>query len=148
MDPKRPLHVTLRATQARGARSMLNRRFKARIFILVHESAKKYGVKVYRFTNVGNHLHLLVLTPSRQAFQSFLRVIAGGISFLVTGTRKGRRLTRRFWDKLAYSRVISWGSEFRRARTYLAKNLLESLGIQRGSYRIVSLTPSSGPPDN
>ena len=134
IDPKRPIHVTMRAVQARGEWSMLRKGTKSRIFVLVHEAADKYGVKVHRFENVGNHLHLLVRAPSRREFQSFLRVITGGIAFLVTGTRKGQKLGHRFWDKLAYSRIVSWGREFRAIETYFIKNLLESLGIPREDF--------------
>jgi REP element-mobilizing transposase RayT len=136
IDPKRPLHVVMRAAQARGHWSMLHKRHKGRIFVLVHETADRFGVKVHRFTNVGNHLHLLVRTPSRGAFQDFLRVLTGAIVFLVTGTRKGLGLKKRFWDKLAFSRVVNWGREFKVLKTYFAKNLLESLGIARTTYLI------------
>jgi hypothetical protein len=130
------MHLTMRAVQARGEWSMLRKGIKCRVFVLVHESADKYGVKVHRFENVGNHLHLLVVAPSRRAFQNFLRVITGGIVFMVTGTRKGQKLARRFWDKLAYSRIVSWGREFRALEVYFRKNLLESIGIPRDSFWI------------
>lgn len=113
---------------------MLHRRHKARLMILVHDTAEKYGVELYRFENVGNHLHMILSTPSREAFQGFLRVVTGAIAFLVTGTRKGRPLKKRFWDLLAWSRIVNWGREFRVLEAYLMKNLLESLGIQRDSY--------------
>jgi REP element-mobilizing transposase RayT len=139
LDPKRPMHVTLRALQATGEWSMLRRGTKGRVFLLAHQTAEKYGVRIYRFENVGNHLHLLVLAPSRRAFQAFLRVLTAAIAFLVTGTKKGQKLARRFWDKLAYSRIIDWGREFRALETYFAKNLLESLGIPREDYLLKPL---------
>jgi hypothetical protein len=134
IDPKRPMHVVLRATQARGEWSMLRRRNKTRIFLLAHEKARRFGVRIYRFSNVGNHLHLLVLPGSREGFQNFLRSTTGAIAFLVTGARKGSGLKRRFWDLLAFSRVVSWGREFNVVSVYFAKNLLESLGIPRLGY--------------
>jgi len=108
---------------------MLSRRNKARIFGLVHETAERYGVKVYRFQNVGNHLHLLVKVPSRQAWQAFIRVLSGAIAFWVTGARKG--ISKKFWDTLAFSRIVSWGRDFEGLKTYFVKNLLEALGIPR-----------------
>ena len=134
IDPKRPLHVVLRASQARGEWSMLHKRNKSRIFLLINQWAEQFGVEIYRFSNVGNHLHVLVLPGSRKGFQSFLRVVTGAIAFLVTGTRKGRELKKRFWDTLAFSRVVSWGREFKAVSVYFAKNLLEGLGIPRHGY--------------
>lgn len=129
VDHRRPLHLTLRSTQAKGAWSLL--KHKNMVYILVHEIADACDVKVHQFVNVGNHLHLLVSVPSRAAFQSFLRRLTGAIVFAVTGCRKGHALKRRFWDFTAWSRVVSWGWEFRAVKTYLAKNLLESFGIDR-----------------
>jgi REP element-mobilizing transposase RayT len=140
IDPKRPMHIVMRATQARGEWSLLHRRNKARIFITVNRKAEHFGVRVYRFSNVGNHLHILVLPGSRKGFQNFLRAISGEIALLVTGTRKGRALKRRFWDVLAFTRVVSWGREFRSVTAYFAKNMLESLGIPRSEY-LLKLLP-------
>lgn len=139
IDPKRPMYVVLRASQARGMWSMLHKRNKSRIFLLIHERAEHFGVRIYRFSNVGNHLHLLVLPESRRGFQNFLRSITGTIALLVTGTRKGKELKRRFWDLLAFTRVVSWGREFRAASVYFAKNLLEGLGIPRDGYLLKPL---------
>ena len=123
------MHLVMRSLRARGQWSMLSRRNKARIFGLVHETAERYGVKVYRFQNVGNHLHLLVKVPSRQAWQAFIRVLSGAIAFWVTGARKG--ISKKFWDTLAFSRIVSWGRDFEGLKTYFVKNLLEALGIPR-----------------
>ncbi len=133
IDPKRPMHIVLRSIRARGAWSMLKRGNNARIHRLVDETASKYGVRVHRFSNVGNHLHLLVSTKTRRGFQSFLRVLTGAIVFAITGTRKGNPIGR-FWDKLAFSRVLSWGREFNLIENYFVKNDLESLGISRAEY--------------
>jgi REP element-mobilizing transposase RayT len=112
---------------------MLKRGTRAGVYQLVHETAEKYGVRVHRFSNVGNHLHLLISTKTRRGFQSFLRVLTGAIALLVTGTRKGNPIGK-FWDKLAFSRVLCWGREFRVVEVYVVKNELESLGIARGDY--------------
>jgi len=48
--------------------------------------------------------------------------------FLVTGAGKGRPRGK-FFDSIAYSKVVSWGREFSAAKAYLWKNALESLGF-------------------
>jgi len=130
IDPKRPLHVTLRSRRAKGGWSMLRKPHKHRVFLLAHALADRYRVKIHRFENVGNHLHLLISVPSRREFQAFLRVLAGQIVFVVTGACKSHKVGR-FWDKLAYSRVVSWGREFRAVMKYLSKNAWEALGVPR-----------------
>ena len=101
-------------------------------------------MKVHRFANVGNHLHLLVQVPSRRAWQAFIRVLSGAVAFLVTGTRKGRGLARKFWDSLVFSRLVSWGREYRTLEIYFVKNLLESLGFPREDQFIKPLPQGPG----
>jgi REP element-mobilizing transposase RayT len=137
-DPKKAVHVTLRSTRARGAWSMLRRENKGRVLALVHRSSECHRIQVHRFENVGNHLHLLVSAGSRRDFQGFLRVLAGQIAFLVTGARKGNPIPGgRFWDKLAYSRVVQRGRDFKNVIRYLSKNAWESLGVPRSAFNSV-----------
>jgi hypothetical protein len=63
------------------------------------------------------------------AFQSFLRVFAGMTARLVTGAHKGEPIGR-FWDSVAYSRIVSWGREFRSVGAYVRKNEEEALGLR------------------
>lgn len=135
IDPKRPLHVVLRSSKATGRWSMLSPAHARPIHDLAHRIAARRGIRLYRFANVGNHIHFLILAPSRTAFQSFMREISGAIAIAVTGARKGSALdrkkgaTRGFWDHLAFTRIVSWGRDFERMGRYLVKNLFESVGI-------------------
>ncbi|MEK6577677.1 MAG: transposase, partial [Bdellovibrionota bacterium] len=129
--------------------SLLHPKNKIRVHILVERYAERFGVRVYRFSNVGNHIHLLVKAPTREAFRSFLRALAGGIAFAVTGAKK-RNPVGRFWSSLAYTRVLRWGQEFKRVQLYLVKNLLESLGVfegceQKSGLRLSSVTGAPRP---
>ncbi len=129
IDPKRPLHVVMRATAARGARSMLSRANAPRVDALVRQYARRFHVRVFTYSNVGNHLHLLVQGKNRGELQSFLRVLPGQIAQAITGARKGRKLATRFWDLLAFSRVVDWGRALRNVKRYLDKNDLEASGL-------------------
>ena len=133
-DRKRPMHLVMRSTRAKKDWSFLHRRNKGAIHGLVVDLAEKYGVKLYKFENVGNHLHLLVKFPSRRELIAFLRVFAQAVMFQVTGARKGSPQGR-FFDAIAYSRVVSWGREFSALKAYLWKNALESLGFSAGEIR-------------
>jgi hypothetical protein len=90
--------------------------------------ARRTSVRVYDYANAGTHLHLLVRAKHRSGFQAFLRSFAGVAARLVTGARRGQPIGR-FWDDLAYSRVLSWGREFIRVREYVVQNELEALGV-------------------
>ena len=125
---KKPMHVILRSGRARGEWSLLSR--QKEIEETLRKLAKKFHVRVYSHANVGNHLHLLLQAQRREDFQNFLRVFPQAVVFLVTGARKGKPVGR-FWDALAFSRIVEWGKDFENALDYLKKNLLEGRGMPR-----------------
>jgi len=147
LDPKRAIHLILKSSQARGAHSLLQPRYAKRIKNLIEVTAKKYGIKIYQFANVGNHLHLLVKAPARLEFQNFLRVISGKIAILVTKAKKGQK-NGKFWDHLAFTRIVNWGKDLNRITYYFIKNEIESFGygadfakelVQRGCVIVKAL---------
>lgn len=146
IDPSLHLHVVLRAERARGEHSLLHRRHRARVEAAVHRGAARFKIRILRFKNVGNHLHLLVRTPNRPALGRFLRSVAGVIARGVLGRQRGpagsSRPARRFWDGTAYTRLVSWGRQLRALHTYLNKNRLESVGF-RGAY--LKIAPGGRP---
>jgi len=50
---------------------------------LVERICKKHGVKIYRYANVGNHLHLVIKILQRRRWNAFIRELAGRIAQLV-----------------------------------------------------------------
>ena len=41
----------------------------------------------------------------------------------------GRRYKRKFWNELIYSRIVTWGREFKAVLEYIFKNELQALGL-------------------
>jgi hypothetical protein len=128
LDTKRSLHVVLRSSKARGGNSFLHRRNKGTIHLLLIDTAARYGIKIYGYENVGNHIHLVIRGRTRRCLQAFLKVFPQRLMFQVTGARKGQPRGR-FFDAIAYSRVVAWGREFKIVKDYLWKNRLEALGF-------------------
>ena len=134
IDPKQALHVVLRSSQARGELSMLNSKNCDAIQQFTHKLARRWGVRLYRYANVGNHIHLLLKVPSRAAWQRFVRELAGGIAIIVTGAKKGAALStnkngRGFWDHLVFTRIVQFGRDFSSVGRYLIKNLFEAARV-------------------
>ena len=142
-DSKTPLHLVLRSSRAKGEWSFSRVKNGRQIKHWVHHLARKNHVKVYRLANSGNHLHLLVKADSRRDFQSYLRALTGIVSRLVTGAKKGNPMGK-FWDALAYTRVVRWGRDFKNVTYYLIRNELEELGIL--AYRDRLVTKARPPP--
>ena len=151
-DPKQALHVVLRSSRARGQYSMLHPRHCNHIRTLTLRLQQRWEVSVYRYANVGNHLHLLIRTKSRSKWQGFIRELAGGIAMIVTGARKGNAVRssrsqtislgkcrpentlpesakRAFWDHLVYTRIVRFGRDFKNVARYVAINLWEGAGV-------------------
>ncbi len=127
LDPKSTIHLVLKSSRAKGMWSLLHRRHKTRIQDLLEKLAKENGIKIYRYANVGNHLHLLLKIHSRRGFQKFLRVFTGRVALLITQARKGNPQGK-FWDAIAFTRIVQWGKDFTRITRYFFKNEIESFG--------------------
>jgi REP element-mobilizing transposase RayT len=127
IDPKSTLHLVLKSSRARGEWSLLHRRNKIRIQDLLDRLARKNGVKVYHYANVGNHLHLLIKVKDRNGFQRFLKIFSSKVALLVTQAKKGNPQGK-FWDQLAFTRIVQWGKDFKRIAYYFFKNEMEGWG--------------------
>ena len=129
LSTKRPLHLVMRSSIAKGERSFLHLKRSKKIRDIVYGAGKSQGVKVYRFANSGNHLHLVVLPSSRDAYFRFIRSITGRVARLTLNVERGRAKGLKFWDALPFTRILEWGKDFSRVSRYLRQNVLEALGF-------------------
>lgn len=102
---------------------MLHRRHRSKITSMIYFYAQRFKIEVYRASNVGNHLHLLVRAQERKHLADYLRVLAGRVAVTVTGAQKAVKRVGKFWDNLYWSRMVSWGRDFFQVREYLVHNL-------------------------
>ena len=89
---------------------------------MIHSEARKNFITIGDGVNMGNHFHLKIKCRHRIGFQKFLRVITGRIARLVTGAQKGKPFGRKFWDMLAFSRVLTTSYEIFQLKAYFAAN--------------------------
>jgi hypothetical protein len=107
----------------------------------MRKTAKRWGIRVFRYANVGNHIHLLIQVPTREAWKRFSKELSGGIAQIVTGARKGMAVERAqtpslpvsarraFWDHLLFTRIVRLGRDFNGLCRYIVKNLFEASGV-------------------
>jgi hypothetical protein len=129
ISTKRPLHLVMRSSLAKGSHSFLAGSRARRVHQIVHQTGAKLGVKVYRYANSGNHLHIIVLPRSRQAFHAYIRAISGLIARTTLGVERGKKLGLKFWDARPFTRIVEWGRDYRRSCAYLMLNTLEAIGF-------------------
>jgi REP element-mobilizing transposase RayT len=123
LDPKRPLHVVLKSSRARGAWSLLAH--ERVVKTTLDRTARKHGVRVLQFVNVGNHLHLNLRFRKRENLQRFFKEFAGRVAFSITGARK-TQARGRFWDHTLFTRIVEWGRDFAGLNRYFTKNFFEA----------------------
>lgn len=79
LDSKRPIHLVLRANQS-GMRSP---RTHVGVNRLMTSTAQKYGVTIYEYANVGNHLHAVIRLKRLDRWAAFIRELTGRIAWYV-----------------------------------------------------------------
>lgn len=136
--------MVFRSARARGPWSFLHQKNKGAIHQLLQELAQEYGVRVYRYENVGNHIHLLARFGERRFLRAFLRVFPQRVMFHVTGARKGQPRGR-FFDAIAYSRIVEWGREFRAVKDSPWQRIREAPGFDRATIAAWRQGVSDGP---
>lgn len=129
----------------------------------VEKTARKYGVTIYQYANVGNHLHILMKISRRSRWSAFIRELTGRIAQLVSeiledfvanlgakasnrlgkasdkaavrGTKKAKlSVDESFWLHRPFTRVVrGWRKAFQIAKEYVQLNQLEADGMIRRS---------------
>lgn len=108
---KRPLipgavtHIVFKSSKARGRWCFLRNQRVVRA--LLEERTRKFFVEVVEWVNMGNHLHLKVRFKDAESFQNFLRTFPAMLARKITGARRGRKLRCKFWDGIAFTRVLT-----------------------------------------
>lgn len=141
LSVKRPLHVVMRSEKALGKLSLL-KQAKA-IDAILTGMAARFHVKIYERANAGSHLHLLIRGKTKLGIQNFLRSVTALIARLMTSATRGNPMGK-FWDALVFTRLLTWGCEFRGVLSYIQENTLEALGITEYRPRHVSLKAFMG----
>lgn len=130
LSTKEPLHLVLKSAFAVGSRSMLQMYNAKKIDKIIRSQAKSCRIRIYHFVNVGNHLHLVIKLDDRKLFAQFIRSISGLIARHVLKKERGpqnadnsfRKKRSTFWVARPFTRLISWGNDYKFVTRYIEKN--------------------------
>ncbi len=123
LDRKRKLHLILKSSHARGSKSFITNKLEVRR--IIETKASKYGIVIHGLEIMRDHIHLFVSFKSRELIQTFIKVSTGLIARFITKARKGKPFGKRFWDGLAFTRIVKGRRDEANLRSYLAKNRIE-----------------------
>ena len=85
----------------------------------LRKHAASFGHKIYGVAVAKDHVHFAILVSNRENYRKFIRAFTGLLA---------RMLGKKLWSLLPYSRIASWGREFRGLQNYLALNRAEAAG--------------------
>ncbi len=123
LDSKLPILLTLRANQG----GMRLPKLFGRVENTVNRVAQKYGVRIYEYANVGNHLHLVIKIPRRHSWGGFIRELTGQIAYDLKTLLK---VNGKFWKHRPHTRVIrGWKKAYEIAKAYVRLNIYEAEGF-------------------
>jgi len=122
LDTKRSLHLVLKATNA-----FLLLRRRGEVEQEIHRMSRRFGVKIYRLVVQADHIHLSALIPSRILYCRWIRGLTSRLVRRVPGLKFALR---------PYSRVVSWGHEFKAVCRYIFTNFQEGEFILRCHLRL------------
>jgi REP element-mobilizing transposase RayT len=122
--PGKWVHLILKSNKARGVLSLSRRANEKIITETLRKHSKRNFVQVKEWVNMGNHLHLRLKFSERSGMQRFLRAVPGIIARRIQGAQKGSPKGR-FWDGLAFTRILSSSLETLQLSGYFRANLLE-----------------------
>lgn len=122
LAPNVPTHLVLKSRKARGELSFIKN--KKIVEDLLKQKSRKFFVEVLDFVNMGNHLHLKVRFKDPKKFQQFLKSFTALLARKITGAKKGKKFGK-FWDGLAFTRVITSKFEEMQLTGYFECNHIE-----------------------
>ncbi len=130
ISTKEPIHLVLKSAYAVGTQSMLQTYNVKRIDKIIRSHAKLCRIRIYHLVNVGNHLHLVIKLDDRKLFAKFVRTITGLIARHVLKKERGpqnsdnktKKNRYSFWVARPFTRLISWGKDYKFVARYIKKN--------------------------
>jgi hypothetical protein len=116
----KPMHLVLKTSKAKGryAFSPTDHRMNN----LIQKMGRRFGVKVYSVAQNWSHIHLVSRLPNRLAYQRFIRAMTGAMVLRL-------KASKGFFDLTPYTKVASWGRQFRNLKNYADKNTFQALAL-------------------
>ena len=100
---------------------MLSAGNKIGVASIIEKQAIRFGIKIHKEQNVGNHLHLIVSCGRREQFANFLRAVTGLIARAILKGKPGK-----FWTKAPFTRLINGARDYAGMLKYIGKNFVEA----------------------
>ena len=115
------IHLTIKS-DLKGVFNPGNRNLEQ----LIRKTADKFHVRIYETALNWSHIHCVVKIKDRKDYNAFIRALT---SILAVKIRKHKNFTGKVFTLRPFTRILSWGRDFKNVLSYLVLNQLESLGL-------------------
>jgi len=137
ISTKHPIHLVLKTN---GAKVFLpNQNW---IQNLIRGECSRFGIKLYDFAPNWTHIHLLIRISKREDYIKFIRSLNSQI-VLKLSKIKGEKMKGLF-NLRPYTKIISWGRQFKRTLDYQILNQIESIGGKKARQEFAFANRPSG----
>lgn len=124
----RPMHLVLSTSENYGRFPLRKAAVLNKVNSIVQKLCDLYGIKLYEYSNNGNHMHLVIYFKNRYVFKPFIRRLTAQISYLICGGSKINALAEKLFTKRPWSRVVEWQRGYKAVKDYVLMNYLEATG--------------------
>jgi REP element-mobilizing transposase RayT len=133
ISTKHPLHIVLKASEKK-----LFKPHNSSLENLIRAQAKKFNIQLYELALNWSHIHLLVRIYERKDYIQFIRSLT---SILVQKIKAVRPELNKIFNLRPFTRIISWGRDFKNALNYQILNQLESFGLIKRKKKSIPKKP-------
>ncbi len=99
---------------------------------VVSRFSKKFGIKIYQIAVHSDHVHIHVKLNNRILYCRWIRAITSQLACRIKGFK---------WTLRPFTRVVSWGRDFKRVIRYVHYNRVEAEFMQKAHARAGHCVP-------
>ena len=122
LSTREPIHLILR-THSEFARELFSPLYK-KSMKTVKLTANQFQIKIYELAFNFTHVHLVIKLKNKSDYVKFIRALTARLAALARRTLQKKALC--VFQHRPYTRIVSWGRDWRRLIEYVLNNQVES----------------------
>lgn len=127
LSHKLPIHLVLKSCH-KGIFNPGNRSLEK----LIKLQAQKFDIKVYDFALNWSHIHMVIKLKCKEDYIKFIRSLTSVLAQRVREfylKNKSAQNLKKIFSLRPYTRILTWGRQFKNALNYQILNQLEALNL-------------------
>ncbi len=118
LSTKNAIHLVLKS-DLKGVFNPGNRRLEQ----LIQNTAKRFHIRIYSMALNWSHIHCVMKIKDRKDYNAFIRVLTSIVALRI---RIHQNFAGKVFTLRPFTRIISWGRDFKNVLSYLVLNELEA----------------------